>query len=614
LQDSESVETASMIWMEASMDERDLRGLLDRVKAGGMSRRAFVRRMAAVGLTAPMATQLLAVSGVAMAQSRPTYKPTKRGGGGLLKVLWWQGPTLLNPHFAVGTKDQDGSRLFYEPLAGWDGDGNLRPVLAEAIPGREDGTLAADGKSVTWKLKKGVTWHDGKPFTADDVVFTWQYSKNPATATVTVGSYKDVMVEKIDDYTVVVKFPQPTPFWADAFVASAGSILPKHLFADYIGDKSRDAPTNLKPVGTGPYKFKDFKPGDMVQGVINTAYHMENRPYFDAIEMKGGGDAVSAARSVLQTGEFDFGWNMQVEDEILLRLEKGGKGRVIITPGGGIEHIQLNSTDPWTEVDGERSSLKTKHPTLTDPAVRQALALLVDKDSVEKYIYGRTGKATANFVNNPERFRSKTATFEFNIDKANALLDKAGWAKGADGIRAKDGKKLKFVYQTSINQPRQKNQAIVKQACQKAGIDIEVKAVTASVFFSSDVANPDTYTKFYCDLQMYNNGPQQPDPEVFLRQFLSWEAATKENKWQGRNITRWQNKEYDEIHKAAQLELDPVKRAAMFIKLSEMAVNNQVVIPVVARPVVTAVANNLVVELTGWDNNTWDLPNWYKEG
>jgi peptide/nickel transport system substrate-binding protein len=341
---------------------------------------------------------------------------------------------------------------------------------------------------------------------------------------------------------------------------------------------------------------------------------VENRPYFDAIEMKGGGDAVSAARGVLQTGEFDFGWNMQVEDEILLRMEKGGKGKVIITPGGGIEHIQLNSTDPWTEVDGERSSLKTKHPTLTDPAVRQALALLVDKDSVEKYIYGRTGKATANFIDNPERFRSKTTKYEFNIDKANALLDKAGWAKGADGVRAKDGKKLKFVYQTSINQPRQKTQAIVKQACQKAGIDIEVKAVTASVFFSSDVANPDTYPHFYTDLQMYNNGPQQPDPEVFLRQFLLAEVATKENKWQGRNITRWTNKEYDEIHKAAQLELDPVKRAAMFIKLNEMVVNNQVVIPVVARPVVTAVANNLVVELTGWDNNTWDLPNWYKEG
>src|SRR5258707_2275196 len=596
------------------MNEGRLRHLISQVKSGKVSRRAFLRRMAAAGLTAPLASQLLAYSGVAMAQSRPTYKPTKRGGGGLLRVLWWQGPTLLNPHFAGGTRAQDGSRLFYEPLAGWDQDGNLRPCLAESIPGREDGTLAADGKSVTWKLKKGVTWHDGKPFTADNVIFTWEYACNPATPAVTSAFYTDITVEKVDQHTVTVKFQQPTPFWAEAFVGSPGSIIPKHLFADYTGDKSREAPTNLKPVGTGPYKFKDFKPGDMVTGIVNADYHMENRPHFDAIEMKGGGDAVSAARAVLQSGEFDFGWNMQVEDEILLRLEKGGKGKVIITPGGGIEHIQLNSTDPWTEVDGERSSLKTKHPTLTDPAVRQALALLVDKDSVEKYIYGRTGKATANFIDNPERFRSKTTKYEFNVDKANALLDKAGWARGVDGIRAKDGKKLKLVYQTSINQPRQKTQAIVKQACQKAGIDIEVKAVTASVFFSSDVANPDTYPHFYTDLQMYNNGPQQPDPEVFLRQFLTAEVASKENKWQGRNITPWQEKEYDEIHKAAQLELDPVKRAAMLSKLNEMAVNNQVVIPVVARPVVTAVANNLVVELTGWDNNTWDLPNWYKEG
>ena len=595
------------------MDERKLRRLISDVKKGRLSRRGFVQRMAAVGLTAPLATQLLAFSGVAMAQSRPPYKPTKRGGGGPLKVLWWQGPTLLNPHFAVGTKDQDAARLFYEPLANWDGDGNLKPVLASSIPGREDGTLAPDGKSVTWKLKQGVTWHDGKPFTADDVVFNWEYAKNPATATTTNGSYKDVTVEKVDDFSVKVMFDKPTPFWADSFVGTRGMIIPKHLFADYAGDKSRDAPTNLKPVGTGPYKFKDFKPGDMVQGVINTNYHMENRPYFDSIEMKGGGDAVSAARAVLQTGEYDFAWNMQVEDEILMRLEKGGKGHVVISPGGNIEHIQLNTTDPWTEVDGERSSLKTKHPTLSDPAVRQALSLLVDKASVEKFIYGRTGTATANFVNNPEKFRSKATKYEFNIDKAADILEKAGWKKGSDGIREKDGKKLKFVYQTSINQPRQKNQAIVKQACQKAGIDIEVKAVTASVFFSSDVANPDTYTKFYCDLQMYTTTMTQPDPEVFMRQFLSNEAATKENKWQGLNITRWQNKEYDDIHKAASVELDPVKRAAMFIKLNDMVVNDVVVIPVVARPGVAAMNEKLVAVMSGWDNNTWDIQDWYKE-
>jgi peptide/nickel transport system substrate-binding protein len=596
------------------MKEHELRRLIGHVKAGRLSRRGFVQRVAAVGLTAPMATQLLAYAGVAMAQPKSSYKPTKRGGGGLLKVLWWQGATLLNPHFAVGTKDQDGSRFFYEPLAGWDADGNLIPVLAASIPGREDGTLAPDGKSVTWKLKQGVTWHDGKPLTADDVVFNWEYAANPATAATTAAVYKDVKAEKVDQYTVKVLFDKPTPFWALAFVGAQGMIIPKHLFADYVGDKSRDAPANLKPIGTGPYKFKDFKPGDMVAGEINPNYHMDNRPYFDSFEMKGGGDAVSAARAVLQTGEFDFAWNMQVEDEILQRLEKGGKGKVTISPGGNIEHIQLNTTDPWTEVDGERSSLKTKHPTLSDPAVRQALSVLVDKDSVEKFIYGRTGSATANFVNNPEKFRSKNTKYEFNVDKANDILEKAGWKKGADGIRAKDGKKLKFVYQTSINQPRQKTQAIVKQACQKAGIDIEVKAVTASVFFSSDVANPDTYSKFYCDLQMYTTTMTQPDPELFMKQFLTEEAASRENKWQGRNITRWRNKEYDDIHKAAQVELDPVKRAAMFIKLNDMVVNNQVVIPIIARHAVQAQNSKLVAAMSGWDNNTWDIQSWYKEG
>jgi len=595
------------------MDEQALRGLIAKVKDGKLSRRAFVHKMLALGLTAPLASQMLDFCGVARAQAKFDYKPTKRGGGGALKVLWWQGATLLNPHFAVGTKDQEGSRIFYEPLAAWDEDGNLVPMLAAETPSRENGGLAADGMSVTWKLKQGVKWHDGKPFTADDVVFNWQYSSDPATAAVTIGSYKDVKVEKVDDFTVRVIFAKPTPFWADAFVGTRGMLIPKHLFADYIGAKSRDAPANLKPIGTGPYKFVDFKPGDMVRGEINTDYHVANRPHFDSIEMKGGGDAVSAARAVIQTGEYDYAWNMQVEDEILQRLEKGGKGVAVITPGGNIEHIQLNTTDPWTEVDGERSSLKTKHPLLSDPAVRQALAMLVDRKSVEDHIYGRTGSATGNFLNNPERVRSNNTKWEFNVEKANKLLEDAGWKKGPDGIRAKDGKKLKLVYQTSINTPRQKNQAIVKQACQKAGIDVELKSVTASVFFSSDVANPDTYAKFYCDIQMYTTTMTQPDPEVFMNQFTSWEVATKENKWQGRNITRWRSEEYDKTFRAAEGELDPVKRSALFIRMNDLACGDQAVIPVVYRPRVAAISSKLKASLSGWDNDFWNLRDWYRE-
>src|SRR5262245_8378834 len=219
------------------MNERELRRLIGSVKAGRLSRRGFVQRMAAVGLTAPMATQLLALGGVAMAQSRPSYKPTKRGGGGMLKVLWWQGATLLNPHFATGTKDQDGSRIFYEPLASWDPDGNLAAVLAAEVPTVQNGGVAKDGKSVTWKLKKGVTWHDGKPFTADDCQFTWEYCADPATASVSIATYKDIKVEKVDSHTIKVVFSKPTPFWADAFVGVRGMIIPKHLFGPFKGDK-----------------------------------------------------------------------------------------------------------------------------------------------------------------------------------------------------------------------------------------------------------------------------------------------------------------------------------------------------------------------------------------
>jgi peptide/nickel transport system substrate-binding protein len=600
--------------MEPDMTEQELRNLIDGVKTGRLDRRSFMRRMLAVGLTAPMATQLLMFSGVPSAQAAtPVYKPTKRGGGGTLKLLWWQGPTLLNPHFATGTKDQDGSRLFYEPLAAWNSTGDLVPILAAELPTTQNGGLSADGKTVIWKLKQGVKWHDGMPFTADDVVFNWAYAKDPATAAVTSGSYKDIVVEKVDDHTVKITYPKPTPFFADAFVSATGMIIPKHLFEAYSGDKSRDAPNNLKPVGTGPYLFKEFRPGDLVTGVINPNYHVPNQPYFDAVEMKGGGDAVSAARAVLQTGEYDFAWNLQVEDEVLTRMEKGGKGAVRITDGGNIEHIQINFTDPNKEVDGERSSIKTTHPSLHDPAVRKALSMLVDKESVHKYIYGRGGAAATNFIYNPERFASKNTHWEFNIDKANAVLDAAGWKKGADGIREKDGVKLNYLYQTSINQPRQKNQAIVKQACAKAGIGIEIKAVTASVFFSSDVANPDTYPHFYSDLQMYTTGPTQPDPAIFLRLFLSSEVAQKSNKWQGRNIPRWQNKEFDDTWHAQEAELDPIKRAALLIHLNDLVIDNVVVIPVVTRPSVAAVTKPLICELSGFDSYIWNYAAWYKE-
>jgi peptide/nickel transport system substrate-binding protein len=595
------------------MDEHGLRELISQVKAGQLSRRRFVETMVALGLTAPMAAQMLVAGGVRPAHAQaPAFVPTRRGGGGALKLLYWQAPTILNFHFATGIKDQHAARLFQEPLAHFDGDGNLVPILAADIPTVQNGGLAADGTWVIWNLKKGVTWHDGRPFTTDDVVFTWEFAADPAAATTTVGAFGEIQrAEKLGDHQVKFVFKRPTPFWSETAVIH---VLPRHVFDAYRGAKSREAPANLKPIGTGAYRLVDFKPGDALRGEINSNYHVPKRPFFDTLELKGGGDAVSAARAVLQTGEYDYAWNMQVEDDVLQRLEQGGRGSVVVFQGSSPEYIHVNFSDPWKEVDGERSSLKVPHPFLTDAAVRQALNVLVDRGTIQEQIYGRLASPTANVLNGPPRFVSPNMRWEFNVDRANQILDAAGWKRGADGIRGKDGKRLKMVLQTSINAPRQKAQQIIKQTAAKAGIDLELKAVVASVFFSSDPGNPDTYNHFYADLQMFQFVQGVPDPQRYMEQFTSWRVATKENKWAFANKTRWRNENYDRLWKAADTEMDPVKRAALFIRMNDLVIQNVVVIPIMRRNGAEAVSRRLRgFDFHAWVPQIWNVSHWYRE-
>ena len=571
----------------------------------GLSRRAFVRMLTGLGLTGPLA-------GAARAHAQPAaFTPTKRGGGGPLKILWWSAPTSLNPLLALGVKDWTASALFYEPLVWFDLDGNMSPALAREVPSVQNGGVSKDGTVVTWRLKPNVQWHDGKPFTASDVVFNWEYAADPATASPQVGVFRNVKrVEAVDPLTVKVSFTQPTPYWL-----ITGSIIPRHIFEPYKGARSREAPNNNKPVGTGPYRFVDFRPGDMLKAELNPSYHVANRPFFDTVELKGGGDAVSAARAVLQTGEYDFAGEVAaVEDSVLQRLEAGGKGRVSAGFGGRILHLAVNQSDPWTEVDGERASLKTTHPFLTDPAVRGALALLVDRASIQEQIYGRTGRATGNFITSPERFRSKNTRWQFDPEKAAQLLEAAGWKRGADGVRAKDGKRLKILFQAVTGSAEQKIQAIVKQAATKAGFEVELKSVVSSSFYGSDPANPDTYTHFYADVQLqtYVMGP--PDPERLLRVFTSWEIAQKDNKWQKFNVFRFRSDEYDSLYKAAETEMDPAKRAALFIRMNDIVVNNGVVIPIAQRAKAAAVASKLRgAEANPYELDVWNIAYWYRE-
>ncbi|HYB43046.1 MAG TPA: peptide ABC transporter substrate-binding protein [Candidatus Methylomirabilis sp.] len=595
------------------MDEPTLRVLIDQVERGLLSRRRFVQLVTGLGCSAAMISGMLGSAGLASAQSpESTFNPTRRGGGGDLRALMWDAPTLLHPHFGRGLRDFTASRIFYEPLAAPTPEGTFVPILAEEMPTPKNG-VAKDGQSVTWRLKRNVTWHDGAPFTADDVVFNWQFAVDPANATSSRAGFEEVAhVDKIDAYTVKVVFKKPQPFWQIVFTGDG--LLPRHIFEPLKGTGAREAVGMVKAVGTGPYRLVEFKPGDMIRAEINPTYHVPNRPFFDRLEIKCGGDSAGAARAVLQTGEYDFAYYVLVEEEVLRRIEQGGKGRVLAIPSPGVSFVQCNQSDPWAPADGERSSPKTPHPFLSDQTVRSALSLLVDRQSIQEYIIGRGGQITSNFLNAPERFRSRSTAWEYSVDKANQMLDRAGWARGPDGIRAKDGKRLRMVFQGATNSTVQKIQAVVKQAAARAGIEIEIKAIPASVFFSSDVNNLDTNVRFIADLQTYTSFSWL-DPQFFMAQFASWEMPSKETNWTGRNIARWRNPQFDQLWKQAELEMDPVKRVALFIQMNDLVIQSAVVIPITWRNVLHAAANTLTgIELNGWDSIFGRIAYWYRPG
>jgi peptide/nickel transport system substrate-binding protein len=391
-------------------------------------------------------------------------------------------------------------------------------------------------------------------------------------------------------------------------------ILPRHVFAPFRGAASRDTPANQRPVGTGPYRIVDFKPGDLLRAAINPSYHLPNRPHFDTLEIKGGGDAISAARAVLQTGEYDYAWALGVEDDVLQRLEasSAGRGRVDMVESNTITFVMLNVTDPNLEVEGQRSHPSTQHPMFADKTVREAINLLFDREGIQQVLWGRSGVATPNFINTPARFRSRNIRREFNVDKANALLDTTAWRRGSDGLRAKDGRKAKLVFQAAGNAPTQKLQQIIKSGFARAGIELELKSVATAVFFGGDAANPDSSGRFHADMQTFAVVGTIPDPERSMDRFVSWELPSKANKFQGRNIMRWRNDEYDRLYRAAETEMDPAKRIALFIRMNDLVVGDGYMIPLGTRMAVSAAASKLMKPKVAWGATMATLADWYR--
>lgn len=562
--------------------------------------------------------------------------PKGRGAGDTLRILFWQAPTILNPHLASSQKDWAAARITYEPLASFDKDGNLVPILAAEIPSLENGGVTPDGKSVIWKLRPQVQWSDGVPFSAADVKFTYDFianhDVNGATTFTNYQGIKDVQAE--DDLTVRIDFQDVNPAWAVPFVGVQGMIIPRHVFEPYNSANAVNAPANLLPVGTGPYRVVRFKPEEVLflgntlvetNKIIyepNPYFREPDKPYFSRIELKGGGTVNEAARAVLQAGDVDYATNLQINFQEQPDLAQGSKGQLLAPFGAFVERILLNRTDPNRETDdGERSSVQFPHPFFNDLRVRQAFAYAIDRAAIAD-LYGPTGQATTNVLVSPPPFESPNTQnlYPFDLTKAARLLDEAGWTD-TDGDRIRDNGKIRkpgeplitmrVLLQTAASPIRQQTQEIIKRTLNSIQVDVQLTFFDSITFFSSDPAVINTRHHFYADLEMYSTGNRSPDPGAYMRNWICSEIAQKANSWKGLNKERWCDPAYDALYQASTTEIDPVRRRQLFVEMNDKLVNDVVVIPLVRQADIAGVSNSLVgVDPTPWDADLWNIKDW----
>lgn len=607
-----------------------LRELYDALKNGEIDRRTFIHRASLIGIGATSLVFLANTASITAQDASPatgdetsrSIRPEvgtenqERGGGGVLKIIQWQAPTLLSPHVATGSKDWLAAVLVVEPLMHYLPDSSMYPNLLIEVPTLENGLLNEDLTEVTLKLLPDVLWSDGEPFTAEDVVFTIDWVKDPANGAVNVSSFESITsASVIDDLTVRVTYAETNPFWFDAFTGTTtGYVYPKHILA--AGPEAHDTFLSA-PIGTGPYIVESFTPNDQATYVLNERYREPNKPFFDRVELKGGGDAASAARAVLQTGEYDFATTLKIEPQLFEELLSGDTRGVLIPGlGNSVEVLSFNFSDPSIEVDGQRSEMNTPHPFLSDDAVREAIAVAIDRQKIVDEFYGGGQEAATNIVNGDPEVESPNTVREYNPEKAVQILEDAGWVMDGD-VRARDGVQLKLNLATTVNSVRQKTQAVIKANLESIGIKVDLEQVDAGIFFDGSVGNEQNINHFYWDTNMFSQVPSSPRPLAFME---AWYAgpdksniAQKSNGWKPKNQARWANDDFDAAFEAAKTEVDPKVLADLFITMNDLVIQNHVVVPLVLVGTPGAMSNRIREENIApapFSGSYWNIANW----
>ena len=557
----------------------DLVRSVNLVREGRLSRRSFLASAVAAGFTAPLAHTLLnPAPAVAALQDEPPK-------GGQVIVGLSQEPTVFNPLKSTLEVDRGAQFAIFDSLWRIDENAALIPNLATEIPSLENGGISADGLTYTFTLRDDAAWHDGEPFTAADVVFSHNTIVDPDFVPGTrVGHDQITEIPAPDDYAVTMKLKEPyAPFlivWADTY------LVPEHLLKD-VEDLNTAEFNSTAPVGTGPFVFTERVPGDHITLQANPNYHGPG-PYLDTLIFKYVPD-LTVLFTQFKTGEVDVtGIQGITADNV--EEARTLEGKVIHEdPTGFVEFIYMNHGKPIFQ----------------DKAVREALYAAMDKENIINAVYYGIHTPTQSYLSDKSwAYNGDLAPHVFDVALANQILDEAGWAAGADGIREKDGVKLSFSNSTTAgNKVREQAQQYLQQTWREAGVDMQINNMPAAVIWG------DYFNKSEYDSVMVGWN-HTPDPDAISRFHSKYIPAQGGG---GQNTQQYKNPELDALLEKGVRELDQEKRAVIYKEVQRILRDDLAYLPIFqyVMPEGTKAGLENYKQSPFVQSNMWNVFEWY---
>jgi len=485
--------------------------------------------------------------------------------GGTLVAQTYSDLRILNPAIRTSFAIHIYTSKMVEPLVDLAPDGSPAPRLATAWES------SPDGKTITFKLREGVQWHDGKPFTSADVQFCamemWKKIQNFGTQL-----HKNLdAVDTPDDHTAIFRYSVPMPMGLLLRAAAElCQVVPKHVYA---GTDIMNNPANLAPIGTGPFKFVSYEPGQHLIMERNPNYWMKGFPYLDRLVIRCIPDG-PATVAALESGDIMLSCFSSLPKTEYVRLGKDKRFRVT-TKG--------NEGNPLFSTIG----FNTRKKELADVRVRRAFAHALDLDFYAKnFDFGFSKRAKGPWPEQSPFFVPGVPNYNFDPKKAEALLDEAGYTRGADGVRMK----LRIMPNTSDS--IKQFAVFIQQSMQKVGVRME------NVVLDFAGYNKSVNREWDFDLNT-DTGTFRGDPAVGS---TIWYRSGQAPGTPWSNQFGWKNEEYDRISDAAAIEVDPVKRKEMYHQLAIIA-NTEI-------PVWMALEQLMISAVNAKVRNDHNMPRW----